>query len=220
MKSRNNKRLAFAAILVLMVILAGCSPSTDDEASIEEAVTSDREEVAMEAPDADEPDRDQSDMETLDPDEADLEEPVSVEPAEEAPGADEPALTTPETPVEPAPVPEPSPAPTPEPEPEPQVALSGSLVNGVREIQVLSSQFDFIPGDIVVRQGEEVRLLLTTADVAHGIGLSQFGINARIPAGETTVVTFTAHTVGEFTIVCTVPCGPGHGSMTGQLVVI
>jgi cytochrome c oxidase subunit II len=114
----------------------------------------------------------------------------------------------------------PAPEPQPEPAPEPEVALSGTLVNGVREIEVVAYQFDFGPDPIRVQQGETVRLLLTTDDVAHGIGLSQFGINARVVAGETAEVTFVADTAGEFTFVCTVPCGAGHSSMTGQLIVI
>ena len=115
---------------------------------------------------------------------------------------------------------DPEPEPAQELEPEPEVALSGTLVDGVREINVVASQFDFGPEVITVRQREEVRLLLTTDDVTHGIGLSEFGINARIAAGETTVVTFVADAAGEFTFFCSVPCGAGHGSMTGQLVVI
>jgi cytochrome c oxidase subunit II len=107
-----------------------------------------------------------------------------------------------------------------EPAPEPDARLSGRVVNGVREIEIEASQFEFTPDSIIVNQNEEVRLILTTADVAHGIGLSQFGINATVNPGETTMIEFTADTVGVFTFFCTVPCGPGHGAMTGQLEVI
>ncbi len=107
-----------------------------------------------------------------------------------------------------------------EPAPEPGVRLSGTMVNGIREIEIEASQFEFTPDHLTVNQNEEVRLILTTADVTHGFGLSQFDINATINPGETTVIEFTADTVGVFTFFCTVPCGPGHGAMTGQLEVI
>lgn len=110
--------------------------------------------------------------------------------------------------------------PAAEPAPEQEVELSGTLVDGVREIEVVAYQFGFDPDPIRVHQGETVRLLLTTDDVAHGIGLSEFSIDARVAPGETTEITFVADTAGEFTFVCNVPCGPGHRSMTGQLVVI
>ncbi len=144
-------------------------------------------------------------------------EEVAMEEEMEAPDTSVSSEPETENPVE---VPETQVPATVEPELEPEVPLSGTLVGGVREISLVTSRFDFGPEVITVRQGEEVRLLLTTDDVAHGIGLREFGINARIPAGETTVVTFVADTSGEFTFFCSVPCGAGHGSMKGQLLVI
>ena len=203
----NRKKIVLLVLLLILtgvLVLAGCSPR-QSEAPAPEEVASGEE---IEEPDMEEP---------VVEEEAVLEDsdtPVSTEPEEEE------AVEVPETEVPAAVVPEPEPMPDPEPEPEPEVPLSGTLVDGVREVRVVASQFDFGPEVITVRQGEEIRLLLTTDDVAHGIGLREFGINANIDPGETTVVTFVADASGEFTFFCSVPCGAGHGSMTGKLVVI
>lgn len=192
----NRKKIVLLGLLLILagvLVLTGCSPrQSEAPASEEVALGEEMEEQATEEP------------------------VIEEEEAVEVPEAEVPAAVAPE----PDPEPEPAPVPEPTPAPEPEVDLSGTLVGGVREINVVASQFDFGPEVITVRQGEEVRLLLTTADVAHGIGLREFGINERIVAGETTVVTFLADTAGEFTFFCSVPCGAGHGSMTGTLVVI
>jgi len=209
----NRKKIALLGLLLILtgvLVLAGCSPRQSEAPATEEvALSEEMEESATDEPVVEE----EAVME--DPD-----TPVSTEPEEEeaveVPETEVPAAVVPE----PVPEPEPAPVPEPTPAPEPEVELSGTLVGGVREINVVASQFDFGPEVITVRQGEEVRLLLTTDDVAHGIGLREFGINERIVAGETTVVTFVADTAGEFTFFCSVPCGAGHGSMTGTLVVI
>lgn len=187
----NRKKIVLLGLLLILtgvLVLAGCSPRQSEAPATEEvALSEEMEESATDEPVVEE----EAVME--DPD-----TPVSTEPEEEAvevPETEVPAAVVPE----PAPEPEPAPVPEPTPAPEPEVPLSGTLVGGVREINVVASQFDFGPDVITVRQGEEVRLLLTTNDVAHGIGLREFGINERIVAGETTVVTFVADTAGEFT---------------------
>jgi plastocyanin len=85
---------------------------------------------------------------------------------------------------------------------------------------VAAKRFEFLPGEITVRKGQEVELRLTTEDVAHGFGLSAFRINERIRPNQETVVRFTATEVGSFTVRCTVPCGNGHRGMSGKLIVV
>ncbi len=141
-----------------------------------------------------------------------------------APESEPGAETVPETDPGAEPVPESDPEAEPIPESDPaqeiEATLSGTVVDGVREINVVASRFEFEPEVITVRQGEEVRLLLTTDDVAHGIAIREFDVDARIDPGETAIVTFVPDTSGEFPFFCSVSCGSGHGSMTGQLVVI
>ena len=87
------------------------------------------------------------------------------------------------------------------------------------EIEVVAKQFSFNPDPIIVNQGENVRLLLTSEDVEHGFSISEYGINEKIKPDETTTVEFTADKAGEFEIRCSVVCGAGHSGMKGKLIV-
>ncbi|GIX06095.1 MAG: hypothetical protein KatS3mg115_0498 [Candidatus Poribacteria bacterium] len=57
---------------------------------------------------------------------------------------------------------------------------------GEREIRITARQWNYAPGTIRVPAGAPttVRLRLTTADVAHGFGLPEFGLNANIKPRE------------------------------------
>lgn len=96
---------------------------------------------------------------------------------------------------------------------------SGALAGGVRTVQIEAFRYGFSPDPIVVNQGETVELVARSRDVAHGLQIAEFSINESLPAGETKKIRFSADKAGTFTIYCTVYCGPGHGNMTGTLVV-
>ena len=89
----------------------------------------------------------------------------------------------------------------------------------VKSFTITATQWDFTPSTITVNQGDTVRLTVTSADVSHGIFLKAFGINQVLPPNETKVIEFVADNKGTFPFVCSVQCGAGHGSMTGQLIV-
>ncbi|MFO8008744.1 MAG: cupredoxin domain-containing protein [Candidatus Brocadiia bacterium] len=101
-------------------------------------------------------------------------------------------------------------------QPEP----SGKVEDGVRVVQVAARQFEFDPDTIVVRQGEKVRLEVTSEDVTHGMGIEAYGIEERLPPGETQKIEFTADEPGTHHFHCTVYCGEGHGGMHGELMVL
>ncbi len=96
---------------------------------------------------------------------------------------------------------------------------SGEENKDIREIEVEAYRYAFKPDPIVVRKGEKVRLLVKSADVTHGIQIKEYRINEKLPKGETKAIEFTASKPGEFTIYCSVYCGPGHGRMHGRLIV-
>ena len=89
----------------------------------------------------------------------------------------------------------------------------------------------FVPDELVVHQGDTVKITVFNDDTMdHGFAIDAFGVNQLIPAASQdnatgditptiTVVTFTATTSGAFTWYCTQPCGLGHTTMTGTLVV-
>lgn len=84
---------------------------------------------------------------------------------------------------------------------------------------ITASQFKFDPDTITVNKGDVVTLKMTSIDVAHGIGILDYGINVDLPPGQEKDVTFTADKAGTFNFFCNVPCGPGHRDMKGKLVV-
>lgn len=89
----------------------------------------------------------------------------------------------------------------------------------VKTFDVTAKQWEFVPNPIQVKKGDKVRLNIVSADVPHGFALPEYGINEKIDPGKTTVIEFTADKAGTFTFFCSIPCGSGHTSMKGQLIV-
>ena len=89
-----------------------------------------------------------------------------------------------------------------------------------RRIEVTAKRFNFTPGEITLKRGEPVVLVLKSADVAHGIRFKELGIETKIGKGQTSELTFTPAKAGTFVSHCSVFCGPGHGSMTLTLHVV
>lgn len=89
----------------------------------------------------------------------------------------------------------------------------------IKEFTITAKQWNFEPSVITVNKGDRVKITITSADVAHGFAISDYGVNKRIDAGKTEVVEFTADKTGTFTYRCSVPCGSGHSTMGGTLIV-
>jgi cytochrome c oxidase subunit 2 len=96
---------------------------------------------------------------------------------------------------------------------------AGTEIRGVHEIQVTLRKYEFGPGSLRVRKGEQVRLIMAAVDHDHGFKLDDFNINQKIPKGTTVVVEFTADKAGTFQFHCSNVCGLGHRNMKGTLVV-
>ena len=96
---------------------------------------------------------------------------------------------------------------------------AGTGVQGVHEIRVTLRKYEFSPGSLRVRKGEQVKLVMTAADHDHGFKLDDFNINQKIPKSTTVVVEFTADKAGTFQFRCSNVCGLGHRNMKGTLVV-
>ena len=96
---------------------------------------------------------------------------------------------------------------------------AGTSMQGVHEIQVTLRKYEFSPGSLRVRKGEQVRLVMTAVDHDHGFKLDGFDINQKVPRGTTVVVKFTADKAGTFQFRCSNVCGLGHRNMKGTLVV-
>ena len=90
---------------------------------------------------------------------------------------------------------------------------------GAHEIQVTLRRYEFNPGSLRVRKGEQVRLILAAVDHDHGFKIDDFNVNQKVLKGTTVVVEFTADKAGTFQFRCSNVCGIGHRGMKGTLVV-
>lgn len=89
-----------------------------------------------------------------------------------------------------------------------------------RRIEVSAKRFEFLPGEITLKKGEPVVLVLKSVDVAHGIRFKELGIETKAGKGQTSELAFTPDKAGTFVAHCSVFCGSGHGSMTLTLHVV
>ncbi len=90
----------------------------------------------------------------------------------------------------------------------------------------------FVPDELVVHAGDTVKVTVYNEDTMdHGFAIDALGVNSVLPAAtqdnttgditpSVTVITFLAPSAGAFTWYCTSPCGPGHTTMIGTLLVL
>ena len=98
------------------------------------------------------------------------------------------------------------------------LVISGASVvtlaqSAPRRIEITASQFSFAPGDITLKKGQPVLLVLKSQDVAHGLRVRELNVALKVQEHGTTQVQFTPQKAGDFVGHCFVFCGKGHGSM-------
>lgn len=89
-----------------------------------------------------------------------------------------------------------------------------------QRVVVTAKRFSFDPGEITLKKGQPVVLVLKSADVAHGLRFRDLDVNIKVNAGGTAEVKFTPDKTGDFEGHCSVFCGSGHGSMSLKLHVV
>lgn len=101
-------------------------------------------------------------------------------------------------------------------------ALSASMAGAQepKRIEVTAKRFNYDPGEITLKKGQPVVLVLKSVDVAHGLRVRELNIDAKIPAGGQKEVQFTPQKTGDYVAHCSVFCGPSHGSMALKLHVV
>ena len=102
-------------------------------------------------------------------------------------------------------------------------APSVSLVqaqDGARRIEITAKRFAYDPGEITVKKGQPVVLVVKSLDVAHGLRFKDLGLNVTVGKNGTGELSFTPDKTGNFVGHCSVFCGSGHGSMTLILHVV
>jgi mono/diheme cytochrome c family protein len=95
------------------------------------------------------------------------------------------------------------------------IELTGVAPKGVwTEDKVTGANYwetNFTPADIRLEKGEEIRLILRSADVVHRFYLPELGIGPiELVPGHTEEVRFKADKVGTFTCLCTAMCSDCH----------
>lgn len=89
------------------------------------------------------------------------------------------------------------------------------------EIYLTAERFSFAPSRIRVKTGTIVEIVAASEDTTHGFHLPDAGIDERIPArgkGELRL-RFVASEAGTYFFECSRPCGAGHNTMRGTILV-
>lgn len=89
-----------------------------------------------------------------------------------------------------------------------------------RRIEVTAERFSFAPAEITIKTGESVDLVLTSADVPHGVRFRELNVDLHAEKGKPAEEKFTPEKVGTFVGHCSVFCGSGHGKMTLTIHVV
>ncbi len=100
-------------------------------------------------------------------------------------------------------------------------ATDTSVATGpVKDVTISVFNFGFNQEPVTIQKGDQVRLHITSTEGTHGIRIPDLGLSTtKLAPGEEQVLEFVANESGTFNYYCNVPCGAGHGSMRGQLVV-
>ena len=89
------------------------------------------------------------------------------------------------------------------------------------EIRVTAERFNFTPSRIKVATGTIVEIVAESEDTTHGFHLADAGLDEQIPArgrGELRL-RFEATQAGTYFFECSRPCGAGHNTMRGTIIV-
>ncbi|HEX3438619.1 MAG TPA: cupredoxin domain-containing protein [Pseudacidobacterium sp.] len=92
-------------------------------------------------------------------------------------------------------------------------AVHASHAQATRTITIHAKRYKFMPEEITLTKGEQVKLILISDDVAHGLAVKGLGLRADMPKHKQVEVTVTPDQAGDFPGTCSRFCGAGHGSM-------
>ena len=60
---------------------------------------------------------------------------------------------------------------------------------------------------------------VATKDVQHGFKVEQLGINEPIQPGRPAEISIDTSKKGDFEVICSIICGPGHDDMRAKIVI-
>jgi cytochrome c oxidase subunit 2 len=94
------------------------------------------------------------------------------------------------------------------------LAKPTSAADAPRRIEIAAKRFQYSPGEITLKKGEPVVLVLHSEDVGHGLKISELNVQTEIGKGASSELAFTPAKTGDFVGHCSHFCGAGHGGMT------
>jgi cytochrome c oxidase subunit 2 len=83
-----------------------------------------------------------------------------------------------------------------------------------QKIEIACKRFSYEPGEIILRKGQTVTLVLHSHDAIHGFTIDRLGIKAEVSPFRPTEITFTPNVTGEFVAKCSHYCGLDHSTMS------
>ncbi|MBI3619056.1 cupredoxin domain-containing protein [Candidatus Peregrinibacteria bacterium] len=89
----------------------------------------------------------------------------------------------------------------------------------VKVIQVTAQQWKFSPAIIRVKKGQKVTIVAYSLDVPHGFAAPDLGINETLTPGAKATFDLPTDRAGTFDFFCSIPCGSGHTTMRGQIII-
>jgi cytochrome c oxidase subunit 2 len=102
----------------------------------------------------------------------------------------------------------------------PLLTTRSQAATSPRRIEVTAMRFAFAPAEITIKTGESVDLVLTSADVPHGVRFRELNVDLNAAKGKPAEVKFTPEKTGTFVGHCSVFCGSGHGKMALTIHVV
>jgi len=99
--------------------------------------------------------------------------------------------------------------------------LHGSALQETRVIRISAERFAFTPSRIELAVGEQVELVVTSDDTAHGMRIEGTDVDLTIPKrgpGEIRA-TVSFDKAGRYEFACSRMCGAGHNFMRGEIIV-
>jgi heme/copper-type cytochrome/quinol oxidase subunit 2 len=99
------------------------------------------------------------------------------------------------------------------------LAAAGATARPAPEVSIQASQSGFEPSEVVLRKGEAVRIVLSSADREHCFAVDAFRIEKRILRGRPTSFAFTPERAGRFPFYCCLETGAQADVERGELVI-
>jgi cytochrome c oxidase subunit 2 len=94
------------------------------------------------------------------------------------------------------------------------------ISDGKYEAWVIAQTWAFVPRELEIPVGSEVKINITSPDLQHGLKITDTNVNVMVVPGQVSTVTYTFDEVGEFPYICHEYCGTGHVAMWGVVNVV